>query len=90
LNNNNNEIAVIFKTIKIKNNDYDSYFDIIKNNDSKESLSEFFENVHNNTFSTKDGIYVDKYEGVCWKQNDIKDLLEFLGIKYFEVEKEIS
>ena len=90
MNNNNNEIVVIFKTIRNTNNNYDSYFDIIKNNDSRESLSEFFENIHNHTFSTKNGIYVDKYEGVRWKQNDIKDLLEFLGIKYFEVEKEIS
>lgn len=57
-------------------NEYDSYFDIIR------SDGESFSNFIGETCS--DGIYIDKYEGIGFNLNDIKKLLEFLGITYFE------
>lgn len=62
--------------------------EIVKTGDSDK-----FMNIYKDgkLYARSDGMvnmYIDKYNGLGWDENNLKHLLEFLGFKVFEVIKE--
>lgn len=72
---------VVIKLLRYKDTNYTSWFDIEKEDGTK--LSDIIN-------YQRYGIYLDKYEGTAWDLEDIKKLLNFLGIEYEETIAELE